>query len=261
MGNSFDIFSSYGKGFKSPVTTFEPKESLYTMTKLQAEQSINDVDRYCKRAVSSLKTAHNTPYENVEYFSSAVYLLEQAIQTVRGLAAEYEHSVVPIQERPLPIDGAIKVWVKQKWIEIELPMLMPKRVPGLRTAYYTDSIRLALDGKNIPKKYQKEKIAISFLHCYKADHALWAKRDHDNLEVKWIIDALNDYFFIDDGPFRTSLFHQSVIDKRDKTLIYLVPQKGFTDFLAAMMPRWEWETEKRIEEAQKHKKVPPRKDF
>ena len=91
----------------------------------------------------------------------------------------------------------------------------------------------------IPTEYKEENIAIIFLHCYQKNHASWAKKDHDNIEIKWIIDALNNHFFIDDGPFRTSLYHHSTIDEVDHTCIYLVPFWNLIDFLKVHFPKWE----------------------
>ena len=52
-------------------------------------------------------------------------------------------------------------------------------------------------------------------------------RDHDNIEMNAIIDALALYTLYDDAPLRCEHHYCSLTDDRDATTILLVPQPEF----------------------------------
>lgn len=238
----FDIFGEDSENpYKSSVLPPEivVKEQFRTMTVLEVESTIDKIKRLSNRAVSCLITGKNLEKNNVEQFSWALYLLEQALHHTRELANELENGDYLEQ---IPVDFPVessKTTVEKDRISIDLPLLVPKRKPNQHTTYYSDKLEKMLKKVDIPHRLQTEKVAITLLHCYKNDHAKWAKRDHDNLDVKWLVDALNNYFFVDDGPFRTSLYHHTVADSRDHTVVYLVPILDFPAFISEKIPEWE----------------------
>lgn len=234
----FDVFGDDGGGSNHE----EPPEIIIkdtgAMSYLEINAHVEKVENLCKRAVSCLKTAIRSEKESVDNVSWAAYLLEKSLICVRELGNE----IIPgkeVQDRRKHGDYMIDIKIEEGYILMDFPVLMPKRNQNLKTCYYTDSVDRALKNIKIPTEYCEENVTIIFLHCYKYDHAKWAKKDHDNIEIKWIIDALNNHFFIDDGPFRTSLYNHSTIDTEDHTVIYLVPMSKIGEFLKTHIILWE----------------------
>lgn len=237
----FDIFGDSKEAGEPGI--FPPeiiiKSPSNCMSEREVENSLERVKTLSERAFTCLKAGRNLDSNNVEEFSWAIYLLEQALYHARTLANELEKET-PGVRKPLEISEIHSiVTVEQDKISLDLPILVPKRLASQHTSYYSDTLERMLKNIKIPERLKSEKVAIILLHCYKNEHAKWAKRDHDNLEVKWLIDALNNHFFIDDGPFRTSLYHHSTIDLMDHTVVYLVPLEDFPVFLARKIPEWE----------------------
>jgi len=237
--NNFNIFGEES----SEETNISPPEIKqnhpFTMTALEVESMLERVKRLSERAVSCLVSGRNLEKNNVEKFSWAMYLMEQAMIDIRKLANEFENEEnsnykgIDFNEYLATVD------INKDIVSLDLPLLVPKRIASQHTNYYCNKLDDLLKDKKIPESLKNQKVAIVFLHCYEKSHAKWAKRDHDNLEIKWIIDALNNHFFIDDGPFRTSLYNHSTVDIRDHTVIYLMPIIEFPDFISEKIPIWE----------------------
>ena len=237
-------FNIFGEDSKNPdksrvLPPIPTKKSYKTMSDAEIEDTIDKIKRLSNRAVVCLITGKNIEKNNVEQFSWALYLLEQALNHTRELANELVNEEChEIKQVDFPVESS-KIAIKNSWISIDLPLLVPKRKANQHTTYYCDKLEELLKNIDIPPRLKTEKVAITFLHCYKNEHANWTKRDHDNLDVKWIIDALNNHFFIDDGPFRTSLYHHTATDFRDHTVLFLVPMVEFPSFISERIPEWE----------------------
>lgn len=240
----FDIFGDKTGGPSvngGELPKIPPKASGSAMDELEAEGMITKIRGLCKRAISCVVTAKNLPSNNVEQFSWAIYLMEKALLYIRELANEYENEGTETRFENDMSEKDPQIVMNGNTVMLDFPILMPKRRPNLRTSYYTDRLDQALKGCDIPDCLKEQKVVIAFLHCYQKNHAAWAKRDHDNIDLKWIVDALNNHFFIDDGPFRTSLYNHSMIDEYDHTRIYLIPIEEFPRFLAENIPVWDHE--------------------
>lgn len=239
METAFDIFGSKMEG---TALDSEPPEIIIAKDKcsssgLEIDATIDKIKELSCRSVTCLRTAKNKGKSNVEEISWSIYLLEKALLHSRSVAYELcDGDINTAISRDL---CTVEIELFPDIIQIDMPILLPKRQVNLRTKYYDDAFKRALEDKIIPCRFCNEKVAMVFLHCYEETHALWSKRDHDNIDMKWIIDTLNNYFFIDDGPFQTSLYHHSTMDYRDHTLIYLVPIMELGDFLSQNIPNWE----------------------
>lgn len=235
----FDSFknmkSSYENAPFSLVPSSKPKEKSNSD---YINGLINEVSRYSERSVKCLKAAQKEE-NNIESLSWAAYLLEKSIENVRKIASFIssgdEETVKSKSKNPF----RISVDIAESYICFEMPLLMPKRKANLKTDYYNAELDHALHNISLPEQYLNSNVAIIFLHCYNREHAKWLKKDHDNIDVKWFVDALNNHFFIDDGPFRTSLYHHSTVDKTDHTYVYLVPIEQLPEFLKSNIPAWE----------------------
>ena len=122
-------------------------------------------------------------------------------------------------------------------IEIIFPCLLPKRVK------YEDKKNL-IELKRVSLMYGKalldyflnneirysEKVVLCFIHHYKTKSLV---KDHDNFNLKMIIDYIAVTALIDDSAEYCSHYMDYVIDetKEDYSTVYIVPENKFTDFL------------------------------
>lgn len=72
-----------------------------------------------------------------------------------------------------------------------------------------------------------KKAVICFIHHFSTEHNV---RDHDNFEIKFIIDALATYLLVDDSSKYCSHYMDYVLDKKDYTEIFVVPISHFAIF-------------------------------
>ena len=140
-----------------------------------------------------------------------------------------------------PITGPSSVKAQISFIEkdtlhIVFDKLLPKRPKSVKN-YQTEKF------ENIKKTYIKpildfmkdkrvfiyeEKAIVVFIHHFANEHTV---RDHDNFEVKFIIDCLAAYTLIDDSAKYLSQYMDYVMDDKDYSEIYLMPYSKFYNFI------------------------------
>ena len=202
---------------------------------------VDEIITFIERTSSILKVDTHKGFYEMDDLSWSASLLEKALFNIRLLSYaikdNHSDSHNPITDK-LSI-SPISVEKSENFIKFDFPILMRKRKPGTKTAYYDLSLKEAMEGITIPSEYTSQNVTMVFLHCYRKNHVNMVRKDHDNIDLKWVIDALNNYFFIDDGPLRTCLFQNSIIDDSDHTIIYLVPTRHLGEFLSEKIPEWE----------------------
>ena len=115
-------------------------------------------------------------------------------------------------------------------IHIHLNSLLPKKEKE-RAGYIRASMITACD------RYYKENIfdiisepvVIIFKHNYNSEERMW--RDHDNIEINVVMDAIALYFLTDDTSKSCDHFYFSEYTGEDSTDIFIVKQKNFTKWL------------------------------
>ena len=111
-------------------------------------------------------------------------------------------------------------------LKIELPFLLPRKKQ--KSKYITEPLAFELlkASKTMELKMQ-EKVVIIFVHVY--DEALSSAKcyDYDNLESKSVLDVINCFTLQDDGPEYCSVHHKMQRGDKNKTVIYVVPEKEF----------------------------------
>lgn len=120
-------------------------------------------------------------------------------------------------------------------VHITFDRLLPKR-PKSIDGYVTEKF------ENIKGSYIKplieyfrdkrvfvyeEKAIIIFIHHFSNEHNV---RDHDNFELKFIIDCLSAYVLTDDSAKYLAQYMDYVMDDRDFSEIFIMPFSCFSDF-------------------------------
>ena len=125
-------------------------------------------------------------------------------------------------------------YTEDGWFSIRLPMLLPKKEKATRE-YLNGLIYPVLYNYfrcgcfQSPKFYE---CVLIYRHVYAYDRPERLYRDHDNIEVNQITDALAMYVMRDDGPALCSHYHCMARAPKDRTEVYVIPKKDFVKWLS-----------------------------
>jgi len=143
-------------------------------------------------------------------------LLQDSVDTL-GVAVDYSGGVVSITV-PCLIPGR-----KKKPIEL------------ITAPLYTALERFIVERLRDKPFERFTDCVICITHVY--DKALFGKgrkRDHDNIEIKGIIDVINTFLLTDDNGFLCSIYSTSEFSQVDCTRISIMEKDMFSDWLLDM---------------------------
>ena len=113
------------------------------------------------------------------------------------------------------------------WFCAIIPTLLPKKRKS-STDYIKEIMYASLERFFMNRPVQRfGKCTIVFRHVYDRNNPLRAWRDHDNIEIKTVIDAIALFIMEDDSPHVCQHFYCSAEGNCDKTEVYVVPQDEF----------------------------------
>jgi len=119
-------------------------------------------------------------------------------------------------------------------VEIILPCLIPKR-KSKPTEFLSEPFYAAMSqfisSRQLPFE-RFEDCVICITHVY--DKSLFNKRrirDHDNLEIKGIIDVINLFMLIDDSGNRCDIYNSSEVADSDTTRISVMKKDMFPEWI------------------------------
>lgn len=117
------------------------------------------------------------------------------------------------------------------WFCVRLPFLLPKKERGsasyIRGILYP-ALRKFFCNKE-PIRYPES--VMIFRHVYDKDRPERRYRDHDNIEVNMVSDTVAMYVLDDDAPSCCDHFYCSAASAWERTEVYVVPAKDFTQWL------------------------------
>ena len=125
-------------------------------------------------------------------------------------------------------------------VEMTIPCMMPHKRKNL-TAYITAPLYTALErfvlvdesSEGYVKPYERFKhCVICITHVY--DRTLYGKgrkRDHDNKEIKGIVDVINTFLLTDDNESLCDIFNTSELSDRDSTRISIMKKDMFPNWV------------------------------
>lgn len=150
-------------------------------------------------------------------------LIARSLPALTGSpSARREMDAVIMDAMPITVGAT-----SEGWFGVDIPALLPKKERG-GADYIRQSLYLALEA------YFKERdrlriddCVLSVCHRYNRERPERACRDHDNIELNAVVDALAMFALHDDAPLRCSHFYCSVMDIRDATTVLLVPKASF----------------------------------
>ena len=122
-------------------------------------------------------------------------------------------------------------FTSEGWFCMRIPALLPKKNKG-SPAYIADPLYPAMKrfwhGKP-PMRYPHN--VTVFRHVYSRDRPERHYRDHDNIELNSVMDAVALYVMADDSPMRCRHYYCSAPGGGDRTEVYVIPRDEFFRWL------------------------------
>ena len=120
------------------------------------------------------------------------------------------------------------------WFCVTLPVLLPRKEHGSceflrRPLYHT----LALYFRQHDRPTFTDCV-LCFVHTYPYDRPERAYRDHDNIELNAVADAIAMFVMHDDAPLLCSHFYCSQMGEKECTRVFVIPRGSFVTWLNDM---------------------------
>ena len=120
----------------------------------------------------------------------------------------------------------------QGWLCIRMPILLPRKEKSSRS-YIRDFLYPVLERFSAGKgTIRYRNCVLIFRHVYDRNRPEREYRDHDNIELNTVVDALAMFFLVDDTPLECRHYYCSARGSIERTEVYIVPRNEFETWLA-----------------------------
>ena len=206
------------------------------LTKEQTQEilkTINKVERLTEDFTITLKRARRAIEMDdpsaAELLLTAYEQKERSTLLCRALPIYYPNPLTREKVMKALTDAACAKcgYTKNGWFCAVIPTLLPKKRKS-STDYIKEIMYASLERFFMNRPVQRfGKCTIIFRHVYDRNNPSRAWRDHDNIEIKTVIDAIALFIMEDDSPHVCQHFYCSAEGNCDKTEVYVVPQDEF----------------------------------
>lgn len=203
------------------------------------------IDEYCDSIIQGSKRLIllAETYQEAQYKSDCADSFEKVMNT--AMAAErlaLEARRIPCagrEEKAYWEEAAEEVvsaeigFTEDLWFSIRLPMLLPKKEKATReylNGLIYPVLRRYFRKMLLTPKFDECVIIYRHVYAYKRPQRFY--RDHDNIEVNQITDALAMFVMRDDGPALCSHYHCMAKAPESRTEVYVIPKKDFVKWLS-----------------------------
>lgn len=206
-----------------------------TYFQIQLDRAIKEVEKLLKQ-LNAVKTdyADKRIEEALTKSVTAAKISEGVALKTRALPAHTGHPQADAMVQKA-IDEAIPVemgFTEEGWFSLRMPILLPRKEKSSRS-YLRGFLYPALErfcyGK---EKIRYRKCVLIFRHVYDRNRPDREYRDHDNIELNTVVDAIAMFFLVDDTPLECAHFYCSIAGDEERTEVYIVPRADFESWLA-----------------------------
>jgi len=201
---------------------------------IQLDRAIKEAEKLLKQ-LNAVKTdyADKRIEDALEKSVSAARIAESVTLKTRALPAHpgYPQADGMVQKA---IDEAIPVemgFSEEGWFCLRMPILLPRKEKSsrsyLRGFLYPALERFAYGKTRI--KYRN--CVLIFRHVYDRNRPEREYRDHDNIELNTVVDAIAMFFLVDDTPLECRHYYCSAAGDEERTEVYIVPRADFESWL------------------------------
>lgn len=202
---------------------------------IQLDRAIEEAEKLLKQlyAVKS-DYAERHMEEALEKSVTAARIAESAALKTRALPAytgdpQGEVMVQDAIAEAVPIEMG---FTEEGWFCLRMPILLPRKEKSSRS-YLRGLLYPAL----VSFTYGKTRIryrdcVLIFRHVYDRNRPEREYRDHDNIELNTVVDAIAMFFLVDDTPLECRHYYCSAAGDEEQTEAYIVPRTDFECWLA-----------------------------
>ena len=208
------------------------------MQKSYFQMTLEKTIRQTEKLLKLLKAVH-TDYEDkrmedtMEKAVSAAKQAEEVALLTRALPAHTGHPRAKDLTRDA-IAEAIPIeigFTDQGWFCLRMPILLPRKEKSSRN-YIRGFLYPELEQFAAGRRIRYRNCVLIFRHVYDRNRPEREYRDHDNIELNTVVDAIAMFFLVDDTPLECRHYYCSVAGIRERTEVYIVPRNEFEDWLA-----------------------------
>lgn len=196
-------------------TIRQTEKLLKILQAVQTNYADKRMEAAMEKAVSAAKQAEE------------VALLARALPAYTGHPRAKELTRDAIAEA-IPIEIG---FTAQGWFCLRIPILLPRKGKSSRS-YIRDFLYPALEQFAAGRRFRYRNCVLIFRHVYDRNRPEREYRDHDNIELNTVVDAIAMFFLVDDTPLECRHYYCSAPGSTERTEVYIVPRNEFEDWLA-----------------------------
>lgn len=170
------------------------------------------------------------PEATQEQRAELEYLSECSACVSREMASVM--TKIPLKEVMVKTAETMGITVEKKngILVVNLPMILPTKAKT-KAGYLFDPIFYAMQNASEQESFLlKEKAMMCIEFIYDRSNKNIPRGDHDNKEVKQVIDAISNFVVPDDSDDYLSICQISTEGDYNHTKVYVMPEKDFGDF-------------------------------
>lgn len=200
--------------------------------RLQLDSTIRETEKLLKllRTIGESRDLEKALQLSV----TAAKISEGVALKTRALPAHTGHPQAErmVQEaiaESVPVEIRLK---EEGWFYLRMPILLPRKEKSPRT-YLRGFLypALAAFARERPPIRYRDSVMI-FRHIYDRNRPEREYRDHDNIELNTVVDAIAMFFLVDDTPFECRHYYCSVVGDEESTEVFIVPRNEFGVWLS-----------------------------
>ena len=202
---------------------------------IQLDRALKEAERLVK-TLYAVKTdyAEKRMEEVMTKSVTAARISESVALKTRALPAYTGHPQADAMVQKVIVE-AVPVemgFTKEGWFSLQMPILLPRKEMSSRS-YLRGILYPALEKFSHGKeKIRYRNCVLIFRHVYDRNRPEREYRDHDNIELNTVVDAIAMFFLVDDPPFECRHYYCSAAGENERTEVYIVPREDFESWLA-----------------------------
>jgi hypothetical protein len=205
-----------------------------TYFQIQLDRAIKEAEKLLKQ-LNAVKSdyADKRMEDALEKSVSAARIAESVTLKTRALPAHTGHPQADAMvqnaiEEAVPVEMG---FTEKGWFSLRMPILLPRKEKSSRS-YLRGFLYPALEKFSHGKeKIRYRNCVLIFRHVYDRNRPEREYRDHDNIELNTVVDAIAMFFLVDDTPFECRHYYCSTAGDEERTEVYIVPRADFESWL------------------------------
>ena len=206
-----------------------------TYFEMQLDSTIRETEKLLKKLKAvKLDWTERRRKDALAKSVSAARISEAVALKIRSLPAHTGHpKAEPLIRQAIAESVPVEIgFTDQDWLCIRMPILLPRKEKSSRS-YIRGFLYPALERFAASReKIRYRNCVVVFRHVYDRNRPEREYRDHDNIELNTVVDAVAMFFLVDDTPFECRHYYCSVVGDEESTEVFIVPRNAFGAWLS-----------------------------